>query len=383
MRALVVGGTGPTGPFIVNGLLARGFEVAILHRGTHEVDEIPEAVEHIHTDPFDLEKTDAAIAERRFDLAVVTYGRLRGLAELLAGRVDRFVSVGGAPVYRGFMDAAAWSPPGMPVPVREDAPTVEEAAQSRKGFAIVETERAVFSNHPRAAHFRYPYVYGPRQLLPREWCIVRRVLDGRPFIVVPDGGLTLCTFGYAENLAHALLLAVDRPDDSAGQVFNCGDEQTPTLAQVVEHVGAALDWSGEIVSLPLELAAPARPMLMQPGTHHRLLDISKLRERLGYRDPVPVPEALARTARWLVAHPPEPGGLEETVLQDPFDYAAEDRLVASWRKTLAAFPDPGFATEPGVTLSFEGAREPSAQSEDGSAGTSRAQRVTTPKPSRG
>jgi hypothetical protein len=40
-RALVIGGTGPTGPFIVNGLRARGYATAILHRGTHEIDEIP------------------------------------------------------------------------------------------------------------------------------------------------------------------------------------------------------------------------------------------------------------------------------------------------------------------------------------------------------
>ena len=37
MKALVVGGTGPTGPFIVNGLIERGYEVTIFHRGTHEI----------------------------------------------------------------------------------------------------------------------------------------------------------------------------------------------------------------------------------------------------------------------------------------------------------------------------------------------------------
>ena len=38
-----------------------------------------------------------------------------------------------------------------------------------------------------AAHFRYPYVYGPHQVVPREWSIVRRVLDGRRRIVLADG----------------------------------------------------------------------------------------------------------------------------------------------------------------------------------------------------
>lgn len=373
--ALVVGGTGPTGPFIVNGLLSRGFQVAILHRGTHETDEIPPQVEHIHTDPFDARATQSALGGRRFDLAMVTYGRLRELAEILTGRVGRLVSVGGVPVYRGFMDAGAYEPAGMPVPVREDAALVASAEESRKGFAIARTEERVLALHPSAAHFRYPYVYGPRQLMPREWCIVRRMLDERPFVIVPDGGLTLCTFGYAENLAHALLLAVDQPEASAGEIYNCGDDHTPNLRQVVEHIGEALRWPGEVLSLPLPLAKPALPLLMQPGTQHRLLDTSKLRAQLGYRDLVPPAEGLARTARWLVANPPQPGGLEETVLQDPFDYAAEDRLVQSWREALAAVPDPGFATPPGPTLSYSPSSDPD--------GIRRAQRLTTSKPSRG
>ena len=50
--ALVIGGTGPTGPYVVNGLLDRGFQVTILHTGRHETDLIGPEVEHIHTDPF-------------------------------------------------------------------------------------------------------------------------------------------------------------------------------------------------------------------------------------------------------------------------------------------------------------------------------------------
>ncbi|MXX29772.1 MAG: NAD(P)H-binding protein, partial [Gammaproteobacteria bacterium] len=68
MQALVIGGTGPTGHFIVNGLIHRGFKVAILHRGLHEVDEIPPEVEHIHTDPFSATALAAALEGRGFDI---------------------------------------------------------------------------------------------------------------------------------------------------------------------------------------------------------------------------------------------------------------------------------------------------------------------------
>ena len=33
MKALVIGGTGPNAPFIIQGLLEEGYEVALLHRG--------------------------------------------------------------------------------------------------------------------------------------------------------------------------------------------------------------------------------------------------------------------------------------------------------------------------------------------------------------
>src|SRR3974390_2151912 len=102
MRALVIGGTGPTGHFIVNGLRQRGYRVTIFHRGTHEVSEIPADVEHIHGDPHFAETIDFALAGRRFDLAVASYGRIRLLASALEGRVGRFIALSGYAVYRGW-----------------------------------------------------------------------------------------------------------------------------------------------------------------------------------------------------------------------------------------------------------------------------------------
>ena len=354
MRALVIGGTGPTGHYIVNGLRARGYHVAMLHSGRHEVPEIPDDVEHIHTDPFREEALREALGARAFDVCVATYGRLRVTAKLMVGRCGRFLSVGGAPAYSGYMNAEMWSPHGLPVPTREDARTVASEADDAKGYRIRRTEEQVLAHHPTAAHFRYPYVYGKYQLLPREWSIVRRILDRRPFIVLPEDGLTLCHYGYAENLAHALLLAVDQPSASAGQIYNCGDEEVLTLRQVVEIVRDALGARLEIVSLPWELALPARPLVMQRHATHRVLDLFKLRSELGYRDVVPAREALVRTARELAAHPLEHGGMEERTLTDPFDYAAEDALVAGWRRALASLPPAEFASPPGFTLSYSG-----------------------------
>ena len=334
MRALVVGGTGPTGPFIVNGLIARGYDVTIFHRGTHEIPEIPPEVEHIHGDPHFRETIDAALAGRTFDLAVVTYGRIRFVAEALVGKVGRFVGVGGVASYRGYMNPHAVFPTGLKLGVSEDAPVVEREEELRFAWLIAQTERAVMERHPTAAYFRYPYVYGPYQLVPREWSVIRRILDKRPHVIVADGGLTLFTHGYAENLAHAVLLAVDRPEASAGQLYNCGDESQLTLHQVIEVIGRAMQHDWEIVSMPDALARPARPYTMQETSHHRVVDLGKIKRQLGYTDVCPVEQALEKTVAWYLEHRPEPGGEIETRLQDPFDYAAEDRLIAAYKDGL-------------------------------------------------
>ena len=196
-------------------------------------------------------------------------------------------------------------------------------------------------------------MYGPHQLVPREWLVVRRILDGDR-IVVADDGLTLHHHGYTENLAHALLLAVEQPDAAAGKIFNVGDEEVLSIRQVIELIGRRARSPLEIVSMPYELAVPARPLLAQPLPTHRVLDITRVRHDLGYRDVVPARLAVAATARWLVDNPCAPGGQEEIVLTDPFDYAAEDRLIDAWLGAYESFPTPDSRRRPGYGLAYSG-----------------------------
>ncbi|MEM1112437.1 MAG: NAD-dependent epimerase/dehydratase family protein [Pseudomonadota bacterium] len=352
--ALVIGGTGPTGHYIVNGLLKRGYTVTMLHSGKREIDEIPPEVEHVHTDAYDEDCLLEALDSRHFDVCVATYGRLRAVARVMAARCERFLSAGGAPAYRGYMNPDLAGPSGMRIPISEDARLVASPQEDDKGYRIVRTERAVFESIPLATHFRYPFVYGAHQLVPREWLFVRRFRDGRRRIILPDGGLTLLSYGYAGNIADAVLLAVDQPEASQGKIYNVADVSVLTLRQVAEtiaeHMGAPL----EIINMPWELAVPARPMIMQPQTSHRVQDVHALRRDLGYGDATEPRQAVRNTVDWLLANPPGPGSVEEMVLEDPFDYAAEDRLIDAWQALVAQMPAWDGELEPGLGMAYSG-----------------------------
>ncbi len=95
--------------------------------------------------------------------------------------------------------------------------------------------------------------------------------------------------------------------------------------------------------MPYDLALPARPLLAQPLPTHRVLDLALLHHQLGHRDVVPAREATRPHARsGCTRTGPEPGGTEEMVLTDPFDYAAEDALIDSWLAARASVKMPEF-----------------------------------------
>lgn len=323
MKALVIGGTGPTGPVIVTGLQDRGYDVAVLHRGTHEVPQTGD-VEHIHVDPHFVEEITPALHGRHFDLVIATYGRLRLLVEPVASVSDRLITVGGT-VY-SFRHS---------LPAKEgDQRRVENPLAEK----IVSTEQVLLKAHEAGlfnlTHFRYPGLYGPRQIAPREWSVIRRILDGNLYIPVADGGLTLQSRSYVENAAFATLLAVDHPEVSSGQMYNVADEYTPSDADRAYAIARAMGKDIELVNYPLAASRPAyfwgvsRDLDFHqtgnpPSTGHQLLDISKIQDHLGYRDAVDFKTAIQRTVDYYVENPLERGGADEERIGDPFDYTAE------------------------------------------------------------
>lgn len=334
MRALVVGGTGLTGPIIISGLIARGYQVTIIHSGKHESDEIPEQVRHIHIDVHDIDALNSALHDQFYDVAFSMYGRLVEVAEALKGHTNHLISVGGECVYKGWFRIAhpliyQFMEPSL-IPTHEDGP-LEPLGIDSFVDKMLEAEKFVMQcfqeGHYNVTHFRFTICYGPRQIRPTEWSVVRRILDGRKRFVLPQGGQGIVSRGYGENCAHGLLLAVDKPTIAAGQIYNVCDEThlthkmfVETIAEVMGHEFEFVDSSLNYMNEGYICAYP--PFINYP--YHEIMGLDKIKTELGWAEQVAPKQALQNTINWLLKNPPKEGGWSKS---DPFAYDIEDLTI--------------------------------------------------------
>jgi nucleoside-diphosphate-sugar epimerase len=339
MKTLVIGGSGATGVPVLEGLLARGHDVTMLHRGVHEPTELPD-VPHIHADPHFPEAVAEAVGDTTFDVVLAMYGRVAVIAEVFAGRCGQLVSIGAPPAYRGCLQPETVSPYGMALGAREDGPLSDEAEPVPRFAGLIRAaERAVFDRAAAGAFrgtvVRYPAIYGPRNLVPWEWSVMRRIQDGRSRMILPDNGLWIISRSAGRNAAEVVCKAVDNPDVANGQAYNAGDDDQFTVRQWAEAVAQIMGGELEFVGIPSELAGSALIELLPPGggRPHVLLDINKAKRELGYRQVIGAGEAMVEAVEWLAAHPVTRD--DYPLYPARFDYAAEDRLIEAYTQAVA------------------------------------------------
>jgi nucleoside-diphosphate-sugar epimerase len=329
MRILVIGGTGFIGPPVIHALIDEGHEVTVYHRGEHE-SALPTSVRHVHHPAAGIPVThfpdallDPApeVVLHMFpvgqDDATALVNRFRGLAR-------RVVGISSGDVYRAYGRLRGTEPgPPEPVPIDEDAPlrtglypyrseSHAEAAWTY-GYEKILAERALRAAPELfATILRLPAVYGPGDAHHRFRPCIKRMLDGRPRILLDEGlAAWRWTHGYVADVARAVALAVTN-ERAAGRTYNVGETDTPTMSDRVEALAEAAGWTGVIEVLPAERLPPHLGVPF--GTsQHLVMDSRRLREELGWEGQVPPGEALKRTIDWEARESWVPGDPTEEI----------------------------------------------------------------------
>ncbi len=333
MRALVTGGTGFLGSYLVPTLLERGAEVRVLLRPGTPVRQLPQGVETRVGDirdatalraacdgvdvVFHLAALVAPFGPRHRYLEVNVSGSETVVEACLAAKVDRLVYVSSTVVYgiecdrRGIGEDAPY-PTSFVSPYEESKIRAEQAVLERTRTAGLPT-----------VVLRPGMGWGPRErvVLP----VLIRNLRSRLFFMVGNGRNTL-DLSYAANVAHALWLAAVKPE-AIGRIYNVSDGFGITCREFLNGFASALHIPAVHRWVPKKLIAPWITLMIHPepelkdgaltpsrATLLRLCalyrdsepDISRARTELGYRPPVGFAAGVTETVAWYRKTFPQP-----------------------------------------------------------------------------
>ncbi len=151
-----------------------------------------------------------------------------------------------------------------------------------------------------ATVLRLPMTYGPGDPFRRLSPYIKRMDEGRPAIRL-DEGLARWTTprGYVENVAAAIALAV-ADDRAAGRIYNVAEWPAFTESAWVRRVGKCIGWTGEVGTVPAR-------RIPVPLDFRQDLEMSsaRIRQELGYAEPIALDEAIRRTIAWEWVNPPD------------------------------------------------------------------------------
>ncbi len=321
MRLLLIRGSGFIGPHVANSLMRSGHDVTIFHRGRNEA---PLGARVIVGDRRRLSDSARELRDASpdvvIDLVLSSGAQARELMTVFRGAASRVVALSSADVYRACGVLHGSEPGGLQALPLTESSALRTTLQTYPAVQIqrlqqifgwldddydkIPVERQILGDLALPGTvLRLPMVYGPGDPLHRLFPIVKRIADRRPAILFAENiGAWRSPRGYVENVAAAIALAAG-DDRAAGRIYNVAERDCMSEMEWTKRIADVDGWDGELVALPAD-RAPAH--LRMPGNYdqHWIVDSTRIREELGYREIVTNEEAIRRTVAWERANPP-------------------------------------------------------------------------------
>jgi nucleoside-diphosphate-sugar epimerase len=252
--------------------------------------------------------------------------------------VGSFVVISSSSVYRDgagrtLDEAAKRGFPDFPTPLKESQPTVEPGAASYSTKKVA-LERRLLDGAVRPVTILRPgAVHGPYSSHPREWWLVKRMLDGRGIIPIVYGGKSRFHTTAAVNVAAMVRVALEAP---GARILNIADPSALSVAEIGAALAAHLDYRGAFLALDDKDYPPRLGATPWSVPAPFTLDVSAA-AALGYKPVATYRRASKETCDWLTRAAPRNWREAFPVLasypQEHFDYAAEDSFLQRRRAT--------------------------------------------------
>ncbi|MGO9217949.1 MAG: NAD-dependent epimerase/dehydratase family protein [Streptosporangiaceae bacterium] len=356
-RAVIFGGTGAIGRATARRLLAAGWSVDVTGRDPARMplDITAAGGQFIAADRSEPARVRAVFgngADLLVDCVCYTARDAAGLLPL-ARNAASTVMISSKAVYVDAAGRHSNSPvkPDFGGPVREDQPTVAAGDgdyRTGEGYPAnkVAAEHVLLDSGAPVTVLRPSKIHGPGSRQPREWIFVKRVLDGRPVLLLAHRGAGVDHPTAAANLAALIELAAGRP---GRRILNAADPDAPSALEISRVIARYLGHTWEEVLLDgRDLAAAALGRTPWDRPHPFVLDMTAA-ARLGYVPAGDYAATVAAEVDWLAAA--ARGGADADLIPGPddsyfaplLDYVAEDRWLADQRTAAPGTAAPGTA----------------------------------------
>jgi nucleoside-diphosphate-sugar epimerase len=311
VRVVIIGGSGHVGTYLVPLLVARGYEVINVSRGTakpYRPDNAWKLVRQITID----RKADEAenkfgqrIADLEPDIVVdmITFepSSARQLVEAIKGKVEHYLFCSTIWVY-GHLTT---------VPATEAEPTnpIDDYGRKKAEIEAYLMRLARMEGFP-ATSFRPGHIVGegwvpvnPQGNL--NTAVYSTIAAGEE-LQLPNLGLEMLHHVHADDVARWVLCAIDNRAASIGECFNNVSSQALTMRGYAEAMYRYFGWEPRLTYAPLDLwqqgldEQDARTTTSHV-THSPCSSIEKSRQRLGYNPRYTSLEAVHESVRALIA----------------------------------------------------------------------------------
>jgi nucleoside-diphosphate-sugar epimerase len=243
-RAVIVGGTGQIGRRLAVDLIAEGWDVTVTARGgkVPPAELVAAGVAFVAYDR-NAEPLGAVVAgaDLVVDMVAFTQEHGRQLLEI-APNVGKLVVISSSSVYcdslgRSLDEARENGFPDIPHAMTETQsvlPPSDDNYSTRK----VALERVLLDGAKgRVTILRPCAIYGVGSANPREWWMVKRMLDGRNTIPLAFGGASRFHTTSVDNISAVVRLVAE---NEGPEILNVGDTHCVTTREIGQALADAL-----------------------------------------------------------------------------------------------------------------------------------------------
>lgn len=302
MKILLIGGTNFIGPVLTEQLTQTGHDVSLFHRNlntTAQHHQIQGNCDNVN----DLSRAIEAVEpDVIIHMIALFQSRIQILEQAIQGKKTRSIILSSLDVYKAYEVFCRLSNDSVvSVPLTEQAP-LRDVLYPYRGrldtdFAhdyekILAEKAAIESSVIDAIVLRLGMVYGRNDPNHRFLEPIQKMFhDEKQIELFKDMANCRMSKGYVGDIAYGIKLAAET--GLPGEIYNLASHEALTELEWYQQIAKLMEWEGDIV------VSQSSPSLDGLNLNQDLvLDTSKIRKQLGYKERFSTQEGLLDTIQW-------------------------------------------------------------------------------------